>query len=94
MDLFSGKHIAENTINGHWPGECDEWVKNNIDIIISKTENIYQWKKLDEHVTFQIIPPGVMRGKETTVFILIAAMKDIEKEFRWIIEKQLVFLHT
>ena len=94
MDFFTRKYIAEHTINGNRSGESDKGIENDIHIIITKTENIYQWKKLDEHITLQVIPPRITRGKKTSVFIFIPAMENIEKVFRRVVEKQFIFIHT
>ena len=77
MNFFSGKHITEYTVHCHGTGECDERIENNVDIIISKAENIYGGKKLDEHITLQVIPPRIFRGKKSSVFLVIPTLKKI-----------------
>ena len=42
MHFFTRKYIAEHTINCNRPCESDKGVKNYIDIVVPKTENIYQ----------------------------------------------------
>lgn len=42
MHFFTREYVAENTINRDRPCECDEGIEDNIHIVISKTENIYQ----------------------------------------------------
>ena len=94
MHFFTGKNIAEDTINGNRSSESDKRVENNIHIVITKTENIYQWKKLDEHISLQIIPPWIIRGKETSVFIFITTLKNIQEVVWRVLKKQFVFIHT
>jgi hypothetical protein len=79
MHFFTGKDVAEHTINGDRPGERDKGIEDYIHIVVSKTENIYQGEKLDEHISLQIIPPGIIRGKKTSVFVFIATLKNIEE---------------
>ena len=94
MYFFTREYIAEHTINGNWSYESNKRVKNHIDIIIAKAENIYQWKKLDEHITLQIIPPRIFRRKKTSILTFISTMKYVEKVFWWTVEKQFVFFHA
>ena len=94
MNFFTREYIAEHTINGNRSYESDKGIENNIHIIITKAENIYQWKKLYEHIRLQVIPPRIIRGKKTSIFIFIPTMKNIEKVFWWAIEKQFVFFHA
>ena len=94
MYFFAGEDIAKHTIYCHGPGNGDKRIKDHIDIIISKTENIYKGKKLDEHITLQIIPPGIIRGKETSILTFISTVKNIGKIFWGAVEKQFIFFHT
>lgn len=94
MDFFTGEYVAEHTINRDWSSEGDKGIEDNIHIVISKTENIYQWKEFDEHVSLQIIPPWIIRGKKTSVFIFITTMKNIEEVVWWALKKQFVFIYT
>jgi hypothetical protein len=94
MNFLTREYIGENAINGNRSNERDKGVENYVDIIIAKTENIYQRQKLNEHIALKVIPPGVIRRKKTSVFIFIPAMENIEKVFRRVVEKQFIFIHA
>ena len=81
MHFFTRKYIAEHTVNCNWPCKGYKGIENNVDIIIPEAEYIYKRKKLNEHITFQIIPPGIIRGKKASKFTFISTMKNIGKVF-------------
>jgi hypothetical protein len=81
MHFFSREYIAKHTIYSHRPDNGDKRIKDHIDIIISKTENIYQRKKFDEHITLQVVPPGIIRGKKTSILTFISTVKNIGEVF-------------
>ena len=81
MNFFAREHITEYPVYGYRPGESYKGVENNIDIVVAKAEHINYGKKLNKHVALQIIPPRIVRCKEPSIFILVAALKKIQKIF-------------
>ena len=77
MYLFTGKYIAENAVHGNRACNCDERIKDNIHIIVAKTQHIYQRKKFDEHVAFKVIPPRIFRGEEIPISVFVTTIKKI-----------------
>jgi len=57
MNFFTGEHIAEYPVYCHRSGKSYKGIENNIDIIVTKAEDIHQRKKFNKHVALQIIPP-------------------------------------
>lgn len=81
MNFLTREYVAEHAINCNRSNESDKGVEDHIDIIVPKTENIYQRQELNEHIALKVIPPGIVRGKKTSILIFIPAMKNIEKVF-------------
>jgi len=56
LPFFTRIDIIHNPVNGNWAKHTDVGIKNNIGIIITKTENIEDGKYFDKGITLKIIP--------------------------------------
>jgi hypothetical protein len=77
LDYFSGEYIVEHTVYGNRPQESNKGIKNHIDVIIAKAEDIKDRKYFDKQVALQIIPPRIGRIEKATVFVFISTPEKI-----------------
>ena len=48
LPFFARINVIHDPVNGNWPKHTDEGIKNNIGIVITKTENIEDGKYLNK----------------------------------------------
>ena len=56
LPFFTRINITHDPVNGNRAKQADERIKNNIGIIITKTENIEDGKYFDKRIALEIIP--------------------------------------
>ena len=75
MPFFTGINIIHDPVNGNGAKHADERIKNNIGIIITKTENIEDGKDFNKRITLEIIPIRIIavpKNLNTSIGIWIA----------------------
>ena len=56
LPFFTRINITHDPVNGNWTKHTNEGIKNNIGIVITKTENIEEGKYFDKGIALEIIP--------------------------------------
>jgi hypothetical protein len=56
LPFFTRINVTHDPVNGNWAKHSDEGIKNNIGVVITKTENIEDGKYFDKGITLKIIP--------------------------------------
>jgi hypothetical protein len=87
-------HITHYPIDSNGPKHADEGVKNNIDVIVAKAENIEDRKQFDEKISLEIVPVGIIGPKKLYYASLIWIAKKIYQVFVRIFVQQLSFLNA
>ena len=54
--FLPGINVIHDPVNGNWAKHTDEGIKNNIGIVITKTENIEDGKYFNKEITLEVIP--------------------------------------
>ena len=56
LPFFARINVIHDPVNGNWAKHTDEGIKNNIGIVITKTENIENGKYFNKGIALEIIP--------------------------------------
>jgi hypothetical protein len=87
LPFFTGINVIHDPVNGNWAKHTDERIKNNIGIVITKTENIEDGKDFNKGITLEIIPIGIFSSEKFEYSTGIWIAKKVDQVFRRILKQ-------
>ena len=80
-------NVIHYPVNGNWAKHTDEGIKNNIGIIITKTENIEDGKYFNKEITLEVIPIRIFGAEKFEYSTGIWIAKKVHQVFRRILKQ-------
>ena len=87
LPFFTGKNVTHDPVNGNWTKHTDEGIKNNIRVVITKTENIEDRKYFNKRITLEIIPIGFFGSEKFEYPTVIWVVKKVDHVLRRILKQ-------
>jgi hypothetical protein len=87
LPFFTGINVIHDPVNGDRAKQADEGIKNNIGIIITKTENIKDRKYFDKRIALEIIPIRIFSSEKFEYPIGIWITKKVDHVLRRILKQ-------
>jgi hypothetical protein len=94
LPFFIGINVIHYPVNANGTKHADERIKNNIGIIITKTENVEDRKYFNKRIALQIIPIRILGPEKFEYATGIRVVKQVDHIFRRILKQQFIFLDT
>ena len=82
LPFFTSVNVVHNPVDGNGAKHTDEGIKNNIGIIVTKTENIEDRKYFNKRIALQVIPIRIFRSEKFEYPTGIRIVKKIDHVFR------------
>ena len=87
VPFFTRVNVIHYPVNGNWAKHTDEGIKNNIGIIITKTENVENGKYFNKGITLEIIPIRRLGSEKFKNSIGIWIAKKVDHVLRRILKQ-------